>query len=78
MRSRRLLLPTADFLRIAERDGWRCHWCTVGYMPGDPWEIDHAKPVARGGTNHAANLRLCHRSCNRDKGTLVESTEAAS
>lgn len=24
--------------------------------------------IARGGTNHMRNLKLCHRSCNQDKG----------
>ena len=34
---------------------------------GDPWEIDHDVPRARGGTDHEKNLRLAHRSCNRSK-----------
>jgi 5-methylcytosine-specific restriction endonuclease McrA len=72
--SRRLRLPMKDYLHIAERDSWTCHWCGVGYLSNDPWEIDHVRPLADGGTNHAANLRLCHRSCNRDKGTWHDST----
>lgn len=63
----RLRLPMPAFLRIAERDGWTCHVCGVGYMAADPWEIDHEIPVARGGRDLVSNLRLSHRSCNRDK-----------
>jgi 5-methylcytosine-specific restriction endonuclease McrA len=33
------------------------------------WEVDHSKPVARGGTNHLNNLRPVCISCNRKKGT---------
>lgn len=64
----RAVLPLRQFLQIAERDQWTCHVCGHGYMPQDPWEIDHNQPVARGGTDHLHNLKLCHRSCNRDKG----------
>lgn len=63
----RLRFPTWLLLRIAERDKWTCHICEQGYIPGQPWEIDHDKAVAKGGTNHVKNLRLAHRRCNRDK-----------
>lgn len=62
-------IPAWALFRIAERDGWKCHVDGLGYMPNDPWEVDHDLPLVKGGTNHISNLRLCHRSCNRDKGT---------
>ena len=68
--SPRLVLPLAVFLRLAERDGWTCHWCETGYRSDDPWEIDHRRSLKDGGTNHASNLGLCHQSCNADKGAL--------
>lgn len=70
MRSRRFPVPTWLLLRIAERDGWLCRICDQGYMPGDrwKWEIDHDKPLAKGGTNHVSNLRLTHLCCNRGEG----------
>jgi 5-methylcytosine-specific restriction endonuclease McrA len=67
-RSPRLQVPFKDFLRIAERDCWSCRWCGTGYLPADPWEIDHLVALANGGTNHVTNLGLCHRSCNQAKG----------
>lgn len=67
-RSKRLQLPLDAILRIAARDGWTCHVCDEGFITGDPWEVDHDVAISRGGTNHLANLRLCHKSCNRDKG----------
>lgn len=68
--SKRVRVPFHVFVRIAERDGWTCHWCGTGYSNSDPWEIDHVRALANGGTNHLSNLALCHQSCNRDKGTL--------
>lgn len=67
-RSKRLKVPRAHLLRIAARDRWTCHVCGLGFIARDPWELDHDIPLAKGGTNHVKNLRLAHRSCNRDKG----------
>lgn len=64
---KRTRVPSWAMFQIAERDQWRCHVCELGYLPHNPWEIDHDKPIAKGGTNHLHNLRLAHRSCNRDK-----------
>ena len=65
--SERLKVPPEVLFRIAERDQWKCHICQQGYMPGDAWEVDHVKPRAKNGTNHVKNLRLAHRTCNREK-----------
>lgn len=69
----RASVPVKVFLQIAERDGWTCHWCEVGYLPRDRWEIDHKVSLKGGGTNLVTNLALCHQSCNRDKGALSAS-----
>lgn len=63
----RLSVPSWALFRIAERDGWKCHVCGLGYLPDNPWEVDHDMPLAKGGTNHIRNLRLAHRTCNREK-----------
>ena len=39
----------------------------------DQFEIDHAIPVCKGGTNDRENLRICCISCNRRKGKLTDS-----
>lgn len=40
--------------------------------------IDHIIPVAKGGDNLLANLKLAHRRCNGERGTLsvAETLEA--
>lgn len=65
--SERMRVPSWALFRIAERDGWRCHVCSLGYLPNDPWSIDHDVALANGGTDHINNLRLAHASCNREK-----------
>jgi 5-methylcytosine-specific restriction endonuclease McrA len=35
---------------------------------GDPREVDHKKPLSKGGSNSAANTRVVSRSTNRRKG----------
>lgn len=53
---------------LAMRDGDSCYICGQGQDAHDPWEIEHVKPRALGGTDHLDNLALAHRSCNRAKG----------
>jgi 5-methylcytosine-specific restriction endonuclease McrA len=31
------------------------------------WEIDHRRPIAKGGTDHGRNLRILHTPSNRRK-----------
>lgn len=53
---------------IALRDGAVCYLCHQGTDPCDPWEVEHVKPRAHGGTDDLDNLALAHRTCNRIKG----------
>ena len=36
--------------------------------PGNPKEVDHRKPLSKGGTNARKNLRAVSRKTNRKKG----------
>lgn len=35
---------------------------------GDGKEVDHKRPISKGGSNHSKNLRVVSRSTNRHKG----------
>ncbi len=67
------------FSRAVEKAIWdkykhRCAICGVhtGFSYG---EIDHIKPLAKGGSNSVGNLQwLCHR-CNKLKGSRRTNTE---
>ncbi len=37
--------------------------------PGDPREVDHKKPLSKGGSNKRSNLRLVSRRTNRKKAS---------
>ena len=39
--------------------------------PGTGKEVDHKKPLSKGGTNSKKNLRVVSRSANRRKGAKV-------
>ena len=41
----------------------------MGLKVGDPREVDHIKPLSKGGSNNKRNLRIVKRSTNRKKGT---------
>ena len=39
----------------------------MGLKVGDPREVDHIKPLAKGGSNKRSNLRVVSRTTNRKK-----------
>ena len=49
--------------RVLDRDGWRCRECR---RPGR-LEVDHIKPLHRGGTDEMDNLRALCRGCHIDR-----------
>lgn len=40
----------------------------MGLKKGDPREVDHKKPLSKGGSNSKSNLRVVSRTTNRKKG----------
>jgi 5-methylcytosine-specific restriction endonuclease McrA len=40
----------------------------AGLKKGDPREVDHKKPLSKGGTNGRSNLRVVSKKVNRRKG----------
>lgn len=41
----------------------------MGLKVGDPREVDHKKPLCKGGSNSTKNLRVVSRKTNRKKGS---------
>lgn len=50
---------------VLRRDGFKCSYC--GTEDG-PFDIDHVKPVALGGSDDLSNLTAACATCNRSKG----------
>lgn len=40
----------------------------MGLKVGDPREVDHVKPLKKGGSNARSNLKIVSRKANRKKG----------
>ena len=49
------------------RDNYRCRICGKGDEDYD-LQIDHIKPVSKGGTNDMSNLQTLCEDCNKEKG----------
>jgi hypothetical protein len=41
----------------------------AGLSVGDPREVDHKRPLSKGGSNGASNTRVVSRTTNRKKGS---------
>ena len=52
-------------------------WDSYGKEAKFGWEIDHALPVAKGGTDHTNNLRALHWQNNRSKADDFPSYKSA-
>jgi 5-methylcytosine-specific restriction endonuclease McrA len=85
---RRLGIPKGDIplvsrTYLAKRDGPKCHLCRhkidllLSYPDPHYASIDHVIPLARGGTNDLANLRLAHLVCNLSKGADARGEQIA-
>ena len=60
---------------VFKRDKFTCQYC--GRMAPDViLEVDHIKPVSKGGTNNILNLITSCRDCNRGKGNKLLSENA--
>lgn len=44
----------------------------MGLKVGDPREVDHKKPLSKGGGNGKKNLRVVSRTTNRKKGAKAK------
>lgn len=65
--SRRSGLSLKTRFSVFERDGRRCVVCGASAGDGVVLEVDHIKPVAKGGTDETKNLQTLCFDCNRGK-----------
>ena len=62
--------------QVALRAGNRCEYCHAPTVVFNfVFEVEHVIPVAREGTDDAANLALACRSCNAHKSTRIEDVD---
>lgn len=66
-KKRKTIKPKARF-NILERDNYTCQACGATPQDGANLEIDHIKPIAKGGTDDPLNLQVLCRECNAGKG----------
>ena len=65
MAKRKGLSPKTRF-EVFKRDKFICQYCG-STLPGSTLEVDHIKPVSKGGTNELLNLVTSCWDCNRGK-----------
>ncbi len=63
-------------MEVFKRDSFKCQYCGRS-APEAILEIDHIKPVSKGGDNSILNLITSCRDCNRGKGKRELSDDTA-
>lgn len=53
--------------RLISRQMGYCLCCGERIEVGQPLELDHVMPIAKGGTHDAKNLAIAHAKCNTEK-----------
>ena len=59
-------IPKSIRFEVFKRDKFTCQYCGAS-APDVILEVDHIKPVSRGGSNQIMNLLTACRDCNRGK-----------
>ena len=54
--------------QVANRGKRNAVRAAKGLKPGDPREVDHIRPLSKGGSNGPKNTRVVSRATNRKKG----------
>ena len=74
-REKKLPRQSIDPLMVFERDGWLCRLCGTptprekrGTCDPDAPELDHIKPLSKGGHHAWSNVQCLCRQCNQRKG----------
>ena len=63
----RSLMTASLRYQILHRDHFRCTICGASVADGAKLEVDHIKPISKGGKTEPNNLRTLCQSCNRGK-----------
>lgn len=74
VKGQRALMTTSLREKIKKRDNYTCKYCSnsVEKEPNLLLEIDHIKPLAKGGMTTEENLQTLCWKCNRKKGAKLE------
>ena len=54
-------------VRIFDAGEGKCHLCGLPIAAGEPWEVEHVKPLSMGGKDDETNMRPAHVDCHAGK-----------
>jgi 5-methylcytosine-specific restriction protein A len=74
---RRTITP-AKQVRIFDANGGCCHICELKIQVGEPWDVEHIKPLWLGGADDESNMKPAHRWCHQGKTSAEAPVRAKS
>jgi 5-methylcytosine-specific restriction protein A len=54
-------------VRLFDAAGGRCHICRLRIHVGEPWQVEHRKPLWEGGADDETNMSPAHVHCHKRK-----------
>lgn len=72
----RLPITKAKRIRIFDAAGGICHLCQTKVHVGEPWQVEHVKPLHMGGADDETNMRPAHVHCHAEKSAAENTVRA--
>lgn len=69
-KQKRISIKPSIRYQVLKRDNHQCQSCGATVEDGAKLEIDHIKPVSKGGTNDPDNLQVLCKDCNLGKSDI--------
>lgn len=60
-------LSRSQRVRVFDSAAGVCHLCGQRIQVGQPWDVEHVKPLHMGGADEPSNMRPAHVHCHRIK-----------
>ncbi|MFC0282420.1 HNH endonuclease [Camelimonas abortus] len=73
---KRKSLTAAQRVRVFDAAGGVCHICSLRIQVGEPWDVEHCKPLWLGGADEPSNMRPAHIRCHAVKTAGEAKTRA--
>lgn len=74
----RSTITRAKSVRVFDANSGCCHICGLRIQFGQPWDVEHVKPLWLGGADDETNMKPAHKDCHAGKSKAEAATRSKS